>query len=80
MKPATWLNVALLALLLGGYSSGPQAGRETTSTRPEQAPVYSPVYSDKAYFDTGAVATASGENHFITLRPRTIGIRVNYTF
>ena len=30
--------------------------------------------------DTGAVALASGENHFITLKPRTIGMRLNYRF
>jgi len=36
--------------------------------------------NDNIILDTGAVATASGENHYITLRPRTIGIRVNYVF
>ena len=36
--------------------------------------------NDNIILDTGAVATASGENHFITLRPRTIGVRVNYQF
>ena len=36
--------------------------------------------NDNIILDTGAVATASGENHFVTLRPRTLGVRVNYRF
>lgn len=36
--------------------------------------------NDDIILDTGAVATASGENHYITLRPRTIGVRMDYRF
>jgi hypothetical protein len=36
--------------------------------------------NDNIILDTGAVATASGENNFITLRPRTIGARLDYRF
>ncbi len=36
--------------------------------------------NDNIILDTGAVALASGENHFITLQPRTIGVRINYQF
>lgn len=36
--------------------------------------------NDNIILDTGAVATASGENHFITLRPRTLGVRMDYRF
>jgi len=56
MKSAAWLKVALLALLLGGCSSGPQAGREATPPMPEQAS----VYSDEAYFDLVRKYTADG--------------------
>ena len=36
--------------------------------------------NDNIILDTGAVALGSGENHYITLQPRTIGVRVNYAF
>ena len=36
--------------------------------------------NDDIILDTGAVATASGENKYITLRPRTVGARLNYRF
>ena len=36
--------------------------------------------NDNIILDTGAVATASGDNHYITLRPRTFGVRFNYSF
>lgn len=36
--------------------------------------------NDNIILDTGAVATASGENHYVTLKPRTLGVRLNYRF
>jgi len=36
--------------------------------------------NDNIILDTGAVALGSGDNRYITLRPRTIGVRVNYYF
>lgn len=36
--------------------------------------------NDNIILDTGAVATASGENNYITLRPRTVGARFTYEF
>jgi outer membrane receptor protein involved in Fe transport len=36
--------------------------------------------NDDIILDTGAVATASGENHYVALRPRTIGLRLDYRF
>ena len=36
--------------------------------------------NDDIILDTGAVATASGENKYITHRPRTVGARLNYRF
>ena len=36
--------------------------------------------NDDIILDVGAVATASGENQLITLRPRTLGLRMNYQF
>jgi iron complex outermembrane receptor protein len=36
--------------------------------------------NDNIILDTGAVALGSGDNRYITLRPRTIGVRVNYRF
>ncbi|MEP4485984.1 MAG: TonB-dependent receptor [Halioglobus sp.] len=36
--------------------------------------------NDDIILDVGAVATASGENKYITLRPRTVGARLNYRF
>lgn len=36
--------------------------------------------NDDIILNTGAVATASGANRYITLQPRTIGVRVNYEF
>jgi outer membrane receptor protein involved in Fe transport len=36
--------------------------------------------NDNIILDTGAVATGSGDNHYLTLRPRTIGVRLNYFF
>ena len=36
--------------------------------------------NDNIILDTGAVALGSGDNRYITLRPRTIGVRLNYWF
>jgi outer membrane receptor protein involved in Fe transport len=36
--------------------------------------------NDDIILDTGAVATASGENHYIRLKPRTVGVRLEYQF
>jgi hypothetical protein len=36
--------------------------------------------NDNIILNTGAMALASGANRYVTLRPRAIGLRVNYSF
>ena len=36
--------------------------------------------NDNIILNTGAMVLASGANRYVTLRPRAIGLRVNYSF